>query len=206
MATELSKFTAGEPRTLIEAAEANKLVDSLNAWMRVKISPQGCGSFKISDENVVLDLNPLLERLSKLKSELKQLIEEGGGGITSIEHPFQIYKIDDTHVKVRYGTLQDIVPTGIDTSTVVGSGVAIFYLNMEVDLGGAIVAVSVGNAASLPVDADYHGYIALGAVTLAAGVQTISQAVTHSLRYAICGRTVDGESLVSAGFYEFWGV
>lgn len=64
MAVALKPFEKGEPRTLLEAAEANRIIDMLNAWANCTISPQGLGSFKVSDQNVILDLNPLVAHIA----------------------------------------------------------------------------------------------------------------------------------------------
>jgi len=83
--SELKSFTTGEPRTLIEAKEANKLVDAINAILRLTVSPQGCGSLKVSDQNVVLDLNPLMKNIADqviAKMTIK-VVCNGDGTITA---------------------------------------------------------------------------------------------------------------------------
>ncbi len=131
----------------------------------------------------------------------------GGGG--TLQFPFQLQKKDPTHINVRYGTLQDVVPTNVATDIDVSAtdGTWTFYLDLEIDINGAFVAATLSEATTgQPADADYHGYITLGTVTVAGGLITgVFQAATHSLRYSMCGRVVTGGVLTTRGTYEFWG-
>jgi hypothetical protein len=130
----------------------------------------------------------------------------GGGGTP--EHPFQIQRVDADTVNVRYGTCQDIEPTDVATDIdLTGSNTHTFYLDVEVDIDGIVVAVTLSHGTSgRPADTDYHGYITLGTVVTASAVITvINQAATHSLRVAMCGRVVDTGVLTVRGTYEFWG-
>lgn len=131
----------------------------------------------------------------------------GGGG--AIEHPFQIQAgTAALGINVRYGTMQDNVPTNVATEQAITDDATNYvYLDLEIDLNGAFVACTLTiSTTPQPADADYHGYITLGNVVAASGViATINQACTHSLRFSMCGRVVDGETLVDPGNYEFWG-
>lgn len=131
-----------------------------------------------------------------------------GGGGGKLEYPFQIQKVDDDTVNVRFGTLNDIAPTNVATDIdVTGTDTFTFYLDVEVDLDGVVIAVTLSNGtAGQPADADYHGYITLGTVGVVSSViAIINQAATHSLRMAMCGRVVTDGSLTTRGTYEFWG-
>ena len=85
MSGEIQRFSAGEPRTLVEAAEANKLVDAINAILGLTVSPQGCGSVKIADRNAVLDLNPLMKNIAdQVISKITiKVVCNGDGTITA---------------------------------------------------------------------------------------------------------------------------
>ncbi len=129
-------------------------------------------------------------------------------GKAGFQFPFQINKIDPATVNVRYGTLMDIPPANIATDIpLTVDGTNTFYLDVEVDIDGVVIAVTLSNGTSgQPADTDYHGYITLGSVILTSGIITgINQAATHSLRMAMCGRVVSSGALVVPGTYEFWG-
>lgn len=141
--------------------------------------------------------------------KLRSLGGPGGGGASAIQYPFQIQKIDNDTVNVRFGTLNDITPTNVATNIdVSGTDTFTFYLDVEVDIDGAVIAVTLSSATTgQPADDDYHGHITLGTVVVVSDIiTTINQAATHSLRMAMCGRVVSaGPTLDTRGTYEFWG-
>lgn len=142
------------------------------------------------------------------RTEHRQERSNDTGGGSALTHPFQIQKVDANTINVRYGTCQDFAPTNVATDIdVSGTDTYTVYLDAEVNLAGATIAVTLNVATGgQPADSDYHGYITLGTVVVASDViTTINQAATHSLRMAVCNRVVDGEALTTRGKYEFWG-
>lgn len=140
--------------------------------------------------------------------EIDQIKSPPAGAGTNLQFPFQIQKVDDDTVNVRYGTLMDIEPTNVgDDIDVSGTDTFTFYLDVEIDINGVVIAATLSNSTSgQPADSDYHGYITLGTVVVASDVITvINQAATHSLRMAMCGRVVTDGVLITRGTYEFWG-
>ena len=136
--------------------------------------------------------------------------DEDGGGGGAITHPFQLQDATAggiAKINVRYGTVQDVEPVDIATDLTLAAGTNYVYLDVEVDINGAIVTVTVTvDTAPQPADEDYHGYITLGNVEVVDdAVTTINQAATHSLRFSMCGRIVTDEVLTVRGDYEFWG-
>lgn len=127
------------------------------------------------------------------------------------QFPFQIYDTSTsmvTQAHVRYGTLNDVEPTNVDTDIALTSdGTWTFYLNVTVDVNGLMTAVELDIALTgQPADSSNNGYITLGQVIVLSGaITTINQAATHSLRMAMCGRVVVGGTLSVQGVYEFWG-
>lgn len=133
---------------------------------------------------------------------------EGGGDIT---HPFQISKAGANKVKIRYGTLNDATPTGVAVDrTLTGEGTHTIYLVLTLALTtlGEVTAVAVGSSTSgVPADDDTHAHIILGTAVMSGGsVTVVNQAVTHSLRFAACGRDNSPPADFIPGAYEFWGV
>lgn len=140
----------------------------------------------------------------------------GGGGDTTITHPFQIADVSDPAadplvptIHVRYGTVMDIVPANVDvdfTGDLADNSTNTIYLEAVLLEDGTIDDVTMYAAASQPPDEDYLACITLGTVVIASGViTTINQAATHSLRFATCGRVVVDEVMTVRGSYEFRG-
>lgn len=138
--------------------------------------------------------------------------EPVGGGGGTIVHPFQITDASENttaKVSVRFGTVNDDIPDNVATAITVADNTTNYvYINCTLDLAGDITDTDIDdNTTGLPADSDYAAYILLGTVVTGTGtVTTINQAVTHSLRFTACGRVVDGETLTTAGSYEFWGI
>ena len=76
MPEKIKEFTKGESRSLLEAAEANKLVRIINALLALQIKPENAGKLTIGDTNAVLDLTPLLEKAlnEKIDQRVRELI------------------------------------------------------------------------------------------------------------------------------------
>ena len=130
-------------------------------------------------------------------------------GISSIEHPFKISASDTAgSVSVLYGTVMDALPTNVGSDIALSNGTETLYIDVEIDIYGVFVDATLSHATTgQPADSDYHAYITIGTVVVSGGVVgTISQAATHSLRLAVCGRVVSaGPTLDTAGTYDFRG-
>lgn len=136
-------------------------------------------------------------------------IESTPPGGASLQHPFQIQRVADDEINVRYGTMQDIAPTDVATDLTLGNGTHTIFIEVEVDIDGVVIGAIIDTSTSgQPADDDYFGYITIGEVVVASGViTTINQAVTHSLRMSMCGREVSaGPTLDERGTYEIWGI
>ena len=77
----LERIVKGEPRTLIEAVEANKIIDLLNAIAKMKVSPNGAGKFVAEEGGAVLDLSPMAKVIAdevkkQFGTDLKEIIRE----------------------------------------------------------------------------------------------------------------------------------
>jgi hypothetical protein len=137
------------------------------------------------------------------------------GGGSTLRHPFQIYDATApeadppaARIDVRPGTLQNMDPTGRAGPHTLADGTHYLYLDVEINLLGAIVGVDmVINTSAQPAVADYHAYITLGTVTVDGDIVTVvNQAVTHNLRFRVCDRVIDEETLTDRGTYHFWGM
>ncbi len=137
----------------------------------------------------------------------------GGGAPTDVQFPFQITESATAlNVKVRYGTVMDIEPTDVATDLpLTDDATNYIYIQNTLDVDGNVTASAIGvNTTGLPTNDTDNAYILIGNVVCADGVvSTINQAITHSLRFAACGRENDGGDppvVTVDGSYEFWGV
>ncbi len=210
MGSPIKLLKKGSAPSMIEAATANEVITKVNALLEMIVSPNGFGKFVVAEKDIKLDLGPLakiIANLSKSGDSITATNSTGTGGGGSIQHPFQIQRVDDTTVNVRYGTLMDVEPTNVGTNLTPSGGTDTFYLEVEVDLDGAMVAVDLHHSTGgQPADTDYFGYITIGTVVSSGVITEINQAVTHSLRMSMCGRVVVDGDLEEAGTYEFWGI
>lgn len=165
---------------------------------------------------------PPLTRRTKIGPEsiykfepTEDVIQSEPVGSGAIQHPFQMSDASENttaKVTVRFGTANDDIPDNIATAlTLTNSTTNYVCLNCTLNVAGEITDSDLEvNTTGLPADDNDSAYILIGTVVTGSGtVTTINQAVTHSLRFAACGRTDDGGSpaaVVLPGTYEFWGV
>lgn len=149
-------------------------------------------------------------KISLVTDQIQSEWTKTGGG-TAFEHPFQILDASSgatPKVNIRYGTMMDVVPTNVATDISLSAGTSYFYLKNQVDINGLFVgSVLITSGSSQPADDDTYGYITLGrAIVAGTSITEIEQAATHSLRMAVCGRTLSGgTAILDTGQYEFWG-
>jgi len=145
----------------------------------------------------------------------EDVIQSEPVGSGAIQHPFQISDASTggtAKISVRFGTANDDIPDNIATDlTLTNSTTNYICLNCTLNVAGSITDSDLEvNTTGKPADDNDSAYILIGTVVTGTGtVTTINQAVTHSLRFAACGRTDDGGSpaaVVDRGTYEFWGV
>lgn len=59
-------YTKGEPRTLIEADQANLLINALIALSTVKVVPDGFGKVLVGETSTTIDLTSLSDAIKQL--------------------------------------------------------------------------------------------------------------------------------------------
>lgn len=141
--------------------------------------------------------------------------EQGSGPAAklAIVHPFMVTDASTATaaiVRVRSGSVNDSIPTGIDPGdqTLDSWGIWRIYLDctLNTDATGAVTAVAVAKVnGAQPENTRTHAYITLATATVAAitggfSITAIHQLATHSLRFYACGRTESED-----GSYNFWG-
>lgn len=121
--------------------------------------------------------------------------EEGGGGVAT---PLQLVKIDDTTIAVRYGSVEDVVPTISGTAldadhtqnTISISGATTLWLkatstgDIDTDLIDAVSVETVDPGA----DSETQTSILLGSVAWASGkITSVASNLTGSQNVDSCG-------------------
>ena len=146
-------------------------------------------------------------------------ITAAGGGSNArratLVHPFLITDASASGVAnctVRFGTVNDVTPTGIGTNLpLTSAAVWRVCLDATISVAGAVTAAVVTAATGAqPADSDTHAFITLGLVTVIStsgdlSVSDINQAATHSLRFCVVGRVVTSGAVTTRGTYNFWG-
>ncbi len=83
MADDLKEPVAGETEGFLDAEYGAKVIRAVNALRNLVVSPQGLGSLKVGDKNVVLDLTPLktlFDQISTTVAAMSTVSGAGGGG------------------------------------------------------------------------------------------------------------------------------
>lgn len=165
---------------------------------------------------VVIPRPEITRRKEKPSGRFDGSIDRIGSSSASVAftHPFKLRDASlggdspVAQIKVTDGTLNGSTPANVGIAIAIDDGTWRFYLDVEVDLAGAVVSVSlIAGAGAQPSDTDYHGFVTLGMADASSGkVTAIRQATQHSLGFQMCGRVVVDEALVSRGSYEFWGL
>ena len=77
---KLSNVVRGEVPSLLDAEKANELINAINAFRTMTISPQGFGKLTLGKDNVVLDLNSLKKLIDELSTTVSAFSQANGGG------------------------------------------------------------------------------------------------------------------------------
>lgn len=144
------------------------------------------------------------------KRENKKLGTQAiGSGSSIAEYPFQLIEVDASNVKVRYGTVANIVPTDVDTNVDVSGtdGTWTFWIEATLDSDGLVTAAAVGYATTgLPTDDSDTAYLLVGEVEVASSaITTVSQAVMFSMGFVACGRDAADTATTPGSYYFFVG-
>lgn len=59
-------FVPQQARSLLEAAEANKILKALRALGTIKISPNGYGQATVGEDGIIIDMTQLADTLTNL--------------------------------------------------------------------------------------------------------------------------------------------
>jgi hypothetical protein len=76
MAAPFPKLTKGKTPTLLDVALAQKVLDFLNGLSKATVTPNGAGTFIISDTGTILDLSGLMNQLVNLQAQIN-LVQRG---------------------------------------------------------------------------------------------------------------------------------
>lgn len=133
--------------------------------------------------------------------------EPVGGGSTSFVPPMCLEQVDDTNVKVKFGQVNSITPTGIATNIDVSGtdGTWSIYLDCTLDSAGAVTAAAVSSATTgVPADTYDHAYKLIGEADVASSLITaVRYSLLFSQGFVACGRDSADPSTTPGTFYFF---
>lgn len=152
----------------------------------IEVTPDDAGRVVFGDNRITIELTP------------KEVEEADAAEETAAAtHPFQLSNATTggvAKVKIRFGMVNAITPTGMDpvdgqTLTVGSSGYVV--LAVTTNTSGVATSAVISIAASVPADTSTLGHIALGYATKNTGPTSVtcSQSVAGSLWHQQCGAT-----------------
>jgi hypothetical protein len=158
--------------------------------------------------------NPDLEQLWAAIRRLQSGSGGGGGGVTP---PFWLTAPDTTHLKVQFGQVNGITPSGgwagggndvgvsVDASGWT-DGTYNIYLDATLGSDGIPTAVTITKSTSaVPSNTSTHAYMLIGTAVLASGVVgTVSPSLAWSQTFVACGRD-SADPTTTPGTY-YWEV
>ena len=114
----------------------------------------------------------------------RNLLQAGGGGGGG-SHPFKILKVDATHVRVVYGSVNGKAATnsGSGSSLTISAKAEVWVRITWNTSSNAVTAAAVESGAAVPNNTESSSYYGLGTVYFENGavLEDIGQGVTHSL-------------------------
>jgi hypothetical protein len=134
-----------------------------------------------------------------------------GGAGGSFELPFQIYDVspdsETPTVRVRYGTVMDIEPTGVETDIEITPDTSLsLYLECTIDDDGVVTAVTLETTTgSVPSSDTYVAILLVGIATADTDPNqlSISQSLYFSQGFSTCNRDPE-DPATEPGTYEFF--
>lgn len=182
--------------SLVSAKLANQLIDAINALGAAKLAPiANFGSMKMAGGFVVYDYTAADVRLRALE-----------GGSAAVEFPFQISALSNTVVNVRYGTIHDLAPTGVNTNiTLSGTANYNIYLNTVINNNGIPTAASIGNTTgNVPTDTSLLAYKLIGQVGISSNnITQINQSLMFSQDFTACNRNTSDPTTTPGTYFFF---
>lgn len=147
-------------------------------------SPRRLAPVDEAQTTLIMDLRERLARLEGAALGYRNLLQAGGGG-GLVNHPFKILKVDDTHVRVVYGSVNGKAATnsGSGSSLTISAQAEVWVKVTWNTSTNAVTAAAVESGAAVPNNTESVSYYGLGTVYFKNGavLEDIGQGVTHSL-------------------------
>lgn len=188
--------------SLVSANYANQIIVPLNGILQGKVAPiANVGSFKYAGGQFILDLSLLDQRLRTLESG-------GVSGSNVLALPFSINNTSPNanfpSVNVRFGSIGNIVPTGIatDINLTAPSSNTTIYLDITIDNNAIVTAASINTGAVPSPNTSTKAYAFIGNVQVAANVVTvIDQSLLFSQSFVACNRNTSDPSTTPGTYF-----
>lgn len=188
MANRIQSVIRGKAPTLLEADKANELIDAINAFLSLKVAPNGAGKLEVTGigtgrPSAILHLEPPEDEEEDTAAELSVF-------------PFSLAAAGSSQISVTPGTVNGITPTiggtPIDAATPptlpVSLGTTLVYLRatigvdpLEEEFGHLLSAEIVASAS--PIESTFENpVLRLGRVVVSESGVTIQGEVFGSLQ------------------------
>jgi hypothetical protein len=146
---------------------------------------------------------PFSEGFDRSIDELRSDPAGGGGAVG--DWPFKLVAVDTTNVKVLFGTVNGITPTGVNTNIDISVDATwTIYLHATLGADGIPTAVEVLSAADTPVPSDDwdDAYILIGEADVSSSVITaVRPSLAWSQTFVACGRDPDDPTTTPGTYY-----
>ena len=123
--------------------------------------------------------------------------------------PFCLEQVDDTNVKVKFGQVNGITPTDIETNIDVSmtDGTWSIYLDCTINDDGSLSAATVSSGTSgVPDDTSDHAYVLIGEADVASSLITaVRYSLLFSQGFVACGRDSADPATTPGTYYFFVG-
>lgn len=133
---------------------------------------------------------------------------DGGGGGSFIP-PLWLVKVDDSNVKVTFGTVSEFEPTGANANIDVSGtdGTWSIYIDVTINSAGVPTAVAVGSGTTgVPAPTSTDGYFLNGEVDVASGVITaVRSNMAFAQAFVVCGRDTSNPTTTPGTYYLTFG-
>lgn len=148
-------------------------------------APRPAGAYDELQTAALLSLDARLRQLEASASGMDLLLQDSGGGGGLVNHPFKILKVDATHVRVLYGSVNGKAATnsGSGSSLTISAQAEVWVKVTWNTSTNAVTAAAVESGAAVPNNTESVSYYGLGTVYVESGavLEDIGQGVTHSL-------------------------
>ncbi len=188
--------------SLVSAEYANKVIIPLNAILQGRVAPiANVGSFKYAGGQFILDLSLFDARLRRVEGATS-------GNVATNPLPFTITDTSPNanfaSVNVRFGTIGNIVPTGVGTDFTLSipNSNTTFYANITIDNNATVTSVSINTGSVPSPNTATKAYAFIGNVQVVNNIVMLpDQSLYLSQSFVACNRNVEDPATTPGTYF-----